>query len=393
MRKTARVAPEEGSGTIGLQEFDDDDDLLDVKDFSNPPSSTSPTEVLISFGCSYLDKIDTTASTAYVYVYINLEWNDQRLAKWPKGKALPEDLWKPVLEASNAVDTETKEYDVRFKDREHGTMVHGIQFKGTISNPMNLKEFPLDVDCVLLNLVGFGMKCFANRMTLVPHPDKKRRALIEWGGYVSEWQLLGTHVRSSVFVTGAKDRIVQAELGFWVQRKTGYYLYKVVFMLWFIVILALSTYSLEIEDLPNRLNQMITMFLTASAMLFVVDGLLPKTDFLTRIDKLIFCTMLVLVLLTGGFVTTEYVSSTDVKAANLIDSVMWMAMISLYGLFNMYLFLGPVIRRCRFDPHKDQPDLFKSSPQYQPSWWPNTFPVEYVPHVPSKSDNIMGIGS
>ena len=55
--------------------------------------------------------------------------------------------------------------------------------------------------------------------------------------------------------------------------------------LYLVTALSFTTFEFEVDDLENRNNTVLTTFLAAFAMLYVVGEALPKTDFLTKVDK------------------------------------------------------------------------------------------------------------
>ena len=60
---------------------------------------------------------------------------------------------------------------------------------------------------------------------------------------------------------------------------------KALVPLYFLMILSFGTFEFDVDDLSNRNGSVSTYFLAAFAMLYVVGEALPKTDFLTKIDK------------------------------------------------------------------------------------------------------------
>ena len=60
---------------------------------------------------------------------------------------------------------------------------------------------------------------------------------------------------------------------------------KALLPLYFLMILSFGTFEFDVDNIEARSGSVSTYFLAAFAMLYVVGEALPKTDFLTKIDK------------------------------------------------------------------------------------------------------------
>jgi hypothetical protein len=80
------------------------------------------------------------------------------------------------------------------------------------------------------------------------------------------------------------------------RRDANYYFMKVISPVCMLTMLSLHVYLFDPVNISDRVATTATYFLAAFAMLYVVSDSLPKTSFLTRIDKMIFlstCNLLV----------------------------------------------------------------------------------------------------
>ena len=113
----------------------------------------------------------------------------------------------------------------------------------------------------------------------------------ENSGRVPEWDVHGYtyKIDSQDQVTDvASDNVVFSIL---LQRKTGYYVWKTLFPLYLITTLNLTVYAFPPDDLEARLNHCPVLVLTSFATLFVMNGEVPKVDYLTCIDKVVILTL------------------------------------------------------------------------------------------------------
>jgi hypothetical protein len=79
-----------------------------------------------------------------------------------------------------------------------------------------------------------------------------------------------------------------------VQRNSHYYYYKVMVPLLLIMILNIGSFALPVDDLNNRLQYSVNLFLSAFALMYVIAPDVPKTSYQTPIDRFILVTVVVL---------------------------------------------------------------------------------------------------
>jgi len=72
-----------------------------------------------------------------------------------------------------------------------------------------------------------------------------------------------------------------------VDRAPEYYLSRIMSVILFVLSMAGGVFFLGPDDLANRFNLTLTLFLTAVAFHFVVSAELPKIAYATRLDKFI----------------------------------------------------------------------------------------------------------
>ena len=104
--------------------------------------------------------------------------------------------------------------------------------------------------------------------------------------FLQEWEVKSTKV-SSEFVASDNFYFDQITLALEIERKSGYYFYKIIIPI--LLILAVAWYVLWIptEDVESRLTTSIVAFLSLIAFNFVFQDDIPKLDILTSLDKFI----------------------------------------------------------------------------------------------------------
>ena len=73
---------------------------------------------------------------------------------------------------------------------------------------------------------------------------------------------------------------------YFVERKAGYYVYKLIIPIVFLILLSWVTFFIKVNELNSRVTISIVCFLSLIAYNFVDDNL-PKLNYLTFMDKFI----------------------------------------------------------------------------------------------------------
>jgi hypothetical protein len=98
------------------------------------------------------------------------------------------------------------------------------------------------------------------------------------------------------------------------RRQHSYYLTKVALLMWLITGFSAASFTFPREDFESRASLLATMFLSTAAVIFIVNGELPKTPKLNKLDVLILGTEGVIVAgLIGAYI--EYTLDRGCSAA------------------------------------------------------------------------------
>ena len=172
--------------------------------------------------------------------------------------------------------------------------------------------------------------------------DKFKWVVPYWNGTIPEWQMHGVSTR-----VDHRSPITVVTLEFHMSRQWGYYLYKALVPLYMLTILTFSVFQFDVLDVQNRAHLVVTCFLASSATLHVVGESLPKTDFLTLIDKAILLSTVNIVIIGVEAWVIGAVANTDYAAAEKWDRIIMVGLAVLYGVTNLYIVAPPVYRHWR----------------------------------------------
>ena len=221
---------------------------------------------------------------------------------------LPNRLWSPRLTVSESLgdfNRRTCEFTLNIGTLD-GHIYSLTWYEGTIKNPMDLHLFPLDTDT--LHITFFASECYRLNGEINVNYKTDYRLLFEGWSFSPPratpygWDLVSSKVLYT-FHEHCQD-VLQIQLNF--KRCFNFYFFKVVFPLLLITCLNFMGFSLEDENLGERLANNISLFLSALALLYVVGQDLPKTTFLTAIDRIVVLTLSLIFVTSVHFVILSH---------------------------------------------------------------------------------------
>ncbi len=330
-----------------------------------PPASSSgePIWVDFRFNLNKVSTVDTVAGTAFVDFAIVWYWTDPRLAGWPVDTELPPRLWGPKIELKNGLG-DVQEEDITFAlvNSAANRLQRFRRFTGTVDNPMDLRNFPFDMDRIELQFstyslwssldnekTGYAMKGRSYRMRPVRELGEGDWLWLGWSGAIGEWSLHGVSTKveeQPAWANGTQQTNIP--VSFHVTRKSSYYFWKALLPLYLLFALSMTTFQFDTDNLEARLAQVSTHFIAAFAMLYVVGASLPKTDFLTKIDVVVVLTTVSLAFtgVASSILTTIHADSgEDVAKQWNLRTVVCLALV--YVLSNIWIFAPPCVNQLR----------------------------------------------
>ena len=236
-------------------------------------------QVWMSFLWDALSQVDTVNMTAYIKCMVTLEWHDPRAVGW-KGSAMIPGGWGVQCRLLNSVgDMQRTLGDVKVADKATGLMQRQLWFEGSVSNFMDVKNFPLDVDDVVINfVVSEGCPCrngeaVGSRVGFTSNearilPVRGPNALnVFWGGHISEYELLDWTVATQSVGAVGQNAFEYVDVSFRIARKPNFYFWKALMPLYFLTVFSLAPFVFG-EATADRMNFSSTMFLAAFAVLY-----------------------------------------------------------------------------------------------------------------------------
>jgi hypothetical protein len=206
---------------------------------------------------------------------------------------VPDASWKPVLEFAN----EDKPTDFRLVDfnvEPDGTVVYTQTFNATLSTDLDLRRFPFDSQVLPLVVQARGDDLDRTTLRAEPQdsglPTRAYAGLAQWVP-VSLTEYLGTIEGST---SGAND----VEFRLKVQRSPKPIILKFIIPLLLLVIISWVTFWLSHEEFKTKdqLTSAVSTLLIIVAFNITATNMLPRTDYITYIDALLFTSFVFVIL-------------------------------------------------------------------------------------------------
>ena len=124
-----------------------------------PHPQGQPTRVVVGLYVIDIARIDDVDLTATVDFHLRVEWNDPRLATETEGVRVLDinDVWTPNPQVANE-----RRLFKTFKNVVHvdaaGNVMFRQRYHGTITTPLDLRDFPLDRNKVRFRIVAGGFR-------------------------------------------------------------------------------------------------------------------------------------------------------------------------------------------------------------------------------------------
>uniref|UniRef100_A0A673XE88 Glycine receptor, alpha 3 n=1 Tax=Salmo trutta TaxID=8032 RepID=A0A673XE88_SALTR len=250
-----------------------------------PPVNVSCNIFINSFG-----SIAETTMDYRVNIFLRQKWNDPRLAytEYPDGSldldpSMLDSIWKPDLFFANEkgahfheVTTDNKLLRI-FKN---GNVLYSIRLTLTLSCPMDLKNFPMDVQTCIMQLESFGY----TMNDLIFEWQENGPVQVADGLTLPQFIMKDeTDLRycTKHYNTG---KFTCIEVRFHLERQMGYYLIQMYIPSLLIVILSWVSFWINMDAAPARVALGITTVLTMTTQSSGSRTSLPKVSYVKAID-------------------------------------------------------------------------------------------------------------
>lgn len=266
-------------------------------ELSRPTVWGEPTEVQVGMFVIDVDEVNSADQNFAASVYYIAQWQNPLLehpGPGPRICSLTE-VWNPRLTIVGQ-QMAWKSYPDAVEIQPDGTVTLRQKLWGRFSQPLKLQDFPLDRQVLSLQLAAAGLS--EDDVTITPYTfDAGGTSAIAEEFSLPDFQVTSFNASPSPYLPfpGA-DGVAGFELQIEVVRLTMYYLLKVIVPLCLIVIMSWLPRWISLDQAGTNIGISTSAFLTLVAYMFAITMLLPPVSYVTRMDRFILLSTLMVFL-------------------------------------------------------------------------------------------------
>ncbi|NXG18248.1 GLRA4 protein, partial [Grallaria varia] len=254
--------------------------------FKGPPVNVTCNIFINSFG-----SVTETTMDYRVNVFLRQQWNDPRLAyrEYPDDSldldpSMLDSIWKPDLffaneKGANFHDVTTDNKLLRiFKN---GNVLYSIRLTLILSCPMDLKNFPMDIQTCTMQLESFG---YTMNDLIFEWLEEQEAVQVAEGLTLPQFILRDEKDLGYCTKYYNTGKFTCIEVKFHLERQMGYYLIQMYIPSLLIVILSWISFWINMDAAPARVGLGITTVLTMTTQSAGSRASLPKVSYVKAID-------------------------------------------------------------------------------------------------------------
>ncbi len=271
-----------------------------------PPTQARPALIGVGVVIRNLTAIDEVKESWQVAGLLTAKWTvgslQHRSSRDRVYRDLPAETWKPRFEFTNEV-TPTSFRFVDLYAEPDGTVVYTQTFSATLSTSLDLRRFPFDSQLLPLVIQASGEDL--DRTIL--RPDLRDSGLPNRGyAGLAQWVPLSLTDRMGT-VAGSARRANDVQFDLKVQRRPKSYVFKFIIPLLLLVFISWITFWLSHEEFKTKdqLQSAISTLLIIVAFNITATSLLPRTEYMTYIDALLFTCFIFVIISIAAIVATH----------------------------------------------------------------------------------------
>jgi len=295
---------------------------------SRPDAGRGATEIRVGVYLIDIPRIDDADQSYVADIFLRYEWQDPRLAN---GRDMPctlpaENIWNPGVMAVNQRSVQRQMNEV-VEVQPDGRVRYVQRMYGTYSLPLDLGRFPFDSQKLPVTLVA---RYLPKDLKLVV--DDQLFAVAE---HLSNpnWSIGSPEATSGEYKVLPGRSIAQLEILFPAERRSGYYVWKLIVPMSFVVFMSWAAFWISPQNIAPRTGLSATSMLTLIAFRLALGSSLPPIPYLTEFDLFtVGATVLVFAALVQAVATTALWERERQVLAQRINYVSRLLFPAAFGL-------------------------------------------------------------
>jgi hypothetical protein len=251
-----------------------------------------PTEVHIVMYVIDVDEVDSASQRFSASVYYQATWSIPSLVHQGPGPVVRglTEVWNPRLAIVNQQQG-WNAYPGFVEISPNGHVVYRQKVWGWFSQPLDLRDFPMDRQTLTVHLAAAGMLEKDVKMISFEGAYGRKSGIAKQFS-IPDFDVLSWRAGPMAYVAyegapGTAGYQIQIE----VRRKVAYYVMKIILPLCLIVLMSWAPRWIKPEQIGTNVGISTTAFLTLVAYLFAINVLLPRVSYVTRMDRFILLSM------------------------------------------------------------------------------------------------------
>jgi hypothetical protein len=276
---------------------------------SRPHPRGTPTPVQIGLLFIDIDAINDAKQTYNADAFGLVSWNDPRLSEESLGRSLEDcrvmlnEIWHPYPANVNRVKAEKILQDFVDIDK-NGTVSYRQRYSAELSSDFDFRNFPFDTQVLKAVIVIYGQ----DADEIVLSADKKSTGMRKEIS-VEGWNIeLEDPVISTEYMASQSLHVPRIDFRLSAERVSGYYLWKVIVPLGFIVLMAWCVFWIDPSQIGPQIGVSTATVFTLIAYRFSLGFLLPRVAYLTKMDKFVLLSTVLVFLALGEAIMTGKVA-------------------------------------------------------------------------------------
>jgi hypothetical protein len=300
-----------------------DDPCIIPPILTRSPPTTNGQPVQVKIGILLIDvvEIDDVTESFTADFKIRVRWKDPRLSSAALGHSLEhcrfpiDDIWNADIQPINQRGTVQKG-KLQSMVASDGTVSVVARAYTILSNPLDVHDFPFDTQHLRIQFAS--MKYSPNEVTFVT--DEARTGRLE-GLSIPGWKIINSFSDDTVApLQGAVRKHPRFDHLIVIERQSGYYVWKFLVPLCFIVLMASGVFWLNPAGVQTQVGVGTASVFTLIAFLLGLRTVLPRVPYLTRMDELVFgATVLVFLALLEVIITSRLAQKGQIERARTMD--------------------------------------------------------------------------
>lgn len=309
--------------------------VLDVQADVRPDAGGPPTKVTVGIRLIDLMGISDVNQTLTGDFAVMLTWTDPRLAHLQGCRITLDNIWSPGLTFFNSGE-KSRERPREARIGPGGQVQYLQRWYGDFATYHNLRDFPFDKQTFQISLLP--LEWLEKDLQLVV--DEQFTGWREQLN-ISNWSIEGVEGTIGRFYTEAQDGFLSRyDLNISAHRMTRYYLWKVMLPLCLIVFMSWGVFWINPAKFGPQVDLSATSMLTLIAFIFATTNMLPELGYLTRLDRFIVgSTILVFLALIETIISVYMVPNDRTELVLRMDNVCRLLFPLAFGVLIVSVFL------------------------------------------------------